>query len=147
MIWIGILFLNKINESSKKIKNYMYLNITFLLLSIYVIFFPFFAKALNLISPNLTKCPYNHLTGSACPLCGGTRYIKNLGTVFNDITYLFNFFGIVILCVIFEICFRIFVIYKLKKNKYSRKIVVFDIIWHIILTVSFFTYEILFILK
>lgn len=73
-------------------RNYIYVNITLIILAIYVIFFPVISLVLEKINPNLTQCVYLKATGKECPLCGGTRYIKNIGTVFSDFTYLFNFF-------------------------------------------------------
>lgn len=132
----------------KKLKeNYIYYNVTILLLSIYVIFFPFISKLLSAISPAFTQCAYLQITGKYCPLCGGTRYIQNIGQIFNDITYLFNFFGIVIIINLIEIVFRIICIIKIRSGKNMKKIIKYDIILHIILIITFLLYEIIFILN
>ncbi|MDD3303857.1 MAG: DUF2752 domain-containing protein [Clostridia bacterium] len=132
-----------------KIKNYIYVNITMLLLSLYVIFFPFFAKLLSLISPTLTTCTYKKMMGKDCPLCGGTRYIANLSKVVEDPTYLIHPFGFMILFVLFELIFRIVLMIKIKKNtvKNIKSVVLFDIIIHIIAFISFVIYEIVFLLN
>ncbi len=131
----------------KKIeKNYIYINITFLILSIYVIFFPIISEAIQKIIPQFGRCPYLMLTGKNCPLCGGTRYIKNLPEALNDITYLFNPFGIIIIAVMFEIIFRSINIIKCKntKQKSLEKTIKFDIILHSIEIIGLILYEILF---
>ena len=131
----------------KKIeKNYIYINITFLILSIYVIFFPIISETIQKIIPQFGRCPYLMLTGKNCPLCGGTRYIKNLPEVLNDITYLFNPFGIIIIAVMFEIIFRSINIIKCKntKQKSLEKTIKFDIILHSFEIIGLIVYEILF---
>lgn len=131
----------------KKIeKNYIYINITLLLLSIYVIFFPMISEIIQKIIPQFGKCPYLMITGKNCPLCGGTRYIKNLPEALNDITYLLNPFGIIIIAVIIEIIFRSINIIKCKntKQKSLEKTIKFDIILHSIEIIGLILYEILF---
>lgn len=128
-------------------KGYIFVNITLLILAIYVIFFPFISLVLERINPTLTQCVYLKITGKECPLCGGTRYIKNFGTVITDITYLFNFFGIIILTIIFNIIFRIVNIILIKKNKDIKNIMIFDYILHGILLILFIGYEIIFIMN
>lgn len=126
-------------------KNYMYISITGWILSIYVILFPIISEILGKISGELNKCVFLKTTGKPCPLCGGTRYIKNIGHVFQDITYLANPFGVIILCVIFEIFFRIYCLYCIKKGKNLKKLITFDIIVHSIMAISFFLYEIIYL--
>ena len=131
----------------KKIeKNYIYINITLLLLSIYVIFFPMISEIIQKIIPQFGKCPYLMITGKNCPLCGGTRYIKNLPEALNDITYLLNPFGIIIIAVMIEIIFRSINIIKCKntKQKSLEKTIKFDIILHSIEIIGLILYEILF---
>lgn len=122
-------------------ENYIYINITFLILAIYVIFFPIIAKQIQKIIPQFGICPYLFITGKPCPLCGGTRYIENLYKVFNDITYLLHPFGLMIIMIFMEIIFRTINIVLKKK---SDKIIKFDVIIHIIEAIAFFMYEILF---
>ena len=135
----------KTNFMKKLKENYMYINIVFLILCIYIIFFPFFAQLLENIFPALLQCPYKEITGKPCPLCGGTRYIANIGTIFHDITYLFNFFGIFMICVFIEIISRIYIIIRIKRKKNIDTILKIDIIWHILLIVAFASYEIIYI--
>ena len=135
----------KTNFMKKLKENYMYINIVFLILCIYIIFFPFFAQLLENIFPALLQCPYKEITGKPCPLCGGTRYIANIGTAFHDITYLFNFFGIFMICVFIEIISRIYIIIRIKHKKNIDNILKIDIIWHILLIVAFASYEIIYI--
>lgn len=125
-------------------KNYIYINIVLLMLSIYVILFPIIIMPITKIIPSLGICPYFRLTGNLCPLCGGTRYISGIFKIFKDPTYLINPFGIIILVVIFEIIFRIWLL--IQKN-YSKKNVVFDFYYHLIIVILFFLYEILFFIK
>ena len=135
----------KTNFMKRLKENYMYINIVFLILCIYIIFFPFFAQLLENIFPALLQCPYKEITGKPCPLCGGTRYIANIGTAFHDITYLFNFFGIFMICVFIEIISRIYIIIRIKRKKNIDTILKIDIIWHILLIVAFASYEIIYI--
>lgn len=128
-------------------KNYICINITMLCLSLYVIFFPFFARILEKISPFLVQCVYKKMTGKECPLCGGTRYIANIKDVFNDITYLINQFGFMMMFIFFEVIFRIFILVKfICKKEISKKIIIFDIIIHIAVFFLFITYEIMYIM-
>jgi hypothetical protein len=96
---------NKIIKTIKK--NYIYINITFLILAIYVIFFPIISYQIQKIIPLFGICPYFKITGKFCPLCTGTRYFANLPKAIGDITYLNNPFGIMAIAIIFEIIFRI----------------------------------------
>ena len=134
---------NKLIEIIKK--NYIYINITILLLLIYVILFPLISDFLAPIFPNLFDCVYLKTTGKPCPLCGGTRYIKNLYKVTEDITYLFNPFGIMVLFIVFETIYRVYNIMTLKKEK-SMKYIKIDIIIHTIALICFFIYEGVFII-
>lgn len=139
------MYINKILKFLEK--NYIYINITLLILAIYVIFFPIMSYAIEQVNPAFTKCVYLQITGKECPLCGGTRYIKALGNVFNDITYLFNFFGLIILVIIFNIIFRTSNIIKFKKQKNLKNIIIFDFIFHAILFVSYIGYEVIFLIN
>lgn len=137
-----ITIINKILNYIKK--NYKVLNIIFLLLSMYVILFPIISIPIKNIFPEFGQCTYLRITGEPCPLCGGTRYIQNLPQVFQDITYLFHPFGVIVLFVIFEFVFRI---YNLIKKKNDFKLIKIDIVIHIIAIALFFTYEITYFLK
>lgn len=129
-------------------KNYIYICYTFLALAIYVIFFPIIAKFLSYISPNLTECVYKKITGKPCPLCGGTRYIANIKQVLKTPSYLLHPFGLIIIFIIFEVFFRIFCIYSVKKEKINlKKLLIVDSIIHIIAIISFFVYEICFLIS
>lgn len=128
-------------------KNYICINITLLMLAIYVVLFPIISLAIEQINPNLVKCTYLTLTGKECPLCGGTRYIKNLGTIFKDITYIFNFFGAVIIAMLFNVIFRIRNIIKIKQNANMKTTMKLDFIIHIVLFFMYAIYEITFVIK
>ena len=104
--------MNKIINFKKK--NYIYVNITFILISIYIILFPIIQIPIKAIFPRFNECTYLRTTGKPCPLCGGPRYIQNLPKVFDDITYLFSPFGIIMICIFLEIIYRI---YNLTKRK------------------------------
>lgn len=132
---------NKLNK-----RNYIYLSITMLMLSLYIVFFPFFAKILNGISPNLTKCVYRSITGKPCPLCGGTRFIAGIKENLTNISYFNSFFGYMIVFIFFEIIFRIFCIIYTSISKDIKKLIIFDAIIHLIFFVLFITYEVLFII-
>ena len=126
-------------------KDYKAINIIILCICLYLLFlFPIVSKVLENISPTLTACPFLRLTGKPCPLCGGTRFLSNIKNVFNDITYIFNFFGLVILIIFLEIVFRIINIVKKEKRD---SIIKFDIITHIVLVISYVVYAIYFICK
>lgn len=125
---------------SKFLKNYIYVNITFLLLALYVIFFPFISNFLaDIVGINL-KCPYKEITNTPCPLCGGTRYIANISKVFSDINYLFCPFGYITLFVIFEVIFRIVIIFRYKNIKKLKELAIFDFYLHILAFIIFMYY-------
>lgn len=136
-------------EKNKKIyKNYIYINGILLVLSIYVIFFPYIAKIMGKILPSFTKCAYLSVTGKYCPLCGGTRYFANLGKIGSDPGYLWNPFGIIVVAVIMEILFRSFsLVYLNIRKTVNKKLVIFDVIFHVIEIILFITYEITFFIK
>lgn len=125
-------------------KNYKVINIVVFFLCIYIIAFLKLSDNIGKIVPNLTKCPYLALTGKLCPLCGGTRYFLNIKNALYDITYLFNFFGIVFIFFIFEIFFRAI---NSLKHKYSNIIIKLDIVIHIIAFILYTIYEIVFIMN
>ena len=93
------------------------------------------------IIPNFNECPYLRATGKPCPLCGGTRYIKNLPIVFTDITYLFHPFGAMAIVIFFEGIFRTYNVITRKKQRSDRWIKI-DFYIHIILAICFLTYAI-----
>lgn len=148
------------HNNLKKERYYIIISITFLLMCLYVIFFPFFSKLLNLINPNLTICPFLKLTGNPCPLCGGTRYIQGLGNVFSDFTYLLHPFGFIIITIFLEVIYRfgILLFYFRKRKQFNcdnsntnefilknfNIFVKIDIIIHTILIILFVIYEICF---
>lgn len=123
--------------------NYKTINITILCICIFILLLPEVLSILEKISPVLTKCPYLILTGKPCPLCGGTRFIKNIKNSFNNLSYFLNFFGIVIILLLFEIIFRII---NILKKEYSNKLIKIDIIIHILVFVVYIIYGIWFIL-
>ena len=122
-------------------KNYIYLNIVFLLLSLYVILFPFFIIPLKAIIPSFGLCPYLRMTGNPCPLCGGTRYFADIFQIFKDPYYLINPFGVIMLCVVFEVIFRLWLLIR---KRYTRRCMIFDIVYHFFILILFFIYEIIF---
>ena len=126
-------------------KNYIYVNITFLLLTIYIILFPIIAIPIKEIFPQFNECTYLRITGKSCPLCGGTRYIQNLPKVFTDITYLFQPFGIIIIFIFLENIFRIYNIIARKKQR-THKYIEADILIHLIALIIFSVYEIIFLI-
>lgn len=135
--------MEKIIEFIKK--NYIYVNIVFLSLVIYIILFPIIEAPIKEIFPMFNECTYLKATGKPCPLCGGTRYIKNLPKALEDITYLFNPFGIIMTFILFEMIYRIYNLITIKKEK-STKYVKIDIIVHLIAVICFSLYEIVFLI-
>ena len=127
-------------------KNYIYVNITIFLLTIYVILFPIISKSIQSIFPNFNKCSYLIMTGKPCPLCGGTRYIEGLTNVFHDITYLFHPFGVIMIVIFIEFFYRLYNIFTYKKEK-SNKYIEIDIIISLYLVIAFFLYEFLFFIN
>ena len=126
-------------------KNYKTINIIVLCISIYLLIFsPLISILLEKISPALTKCPYLLMTGKPCPLCGGTRFLKHINNAFNDISYLFNKFGLIILIMILEVFFRIILLIKKEKRDIVIKA---DIFIHLILLSCYLVYSIFFILN
>lgn len=123
-------------------KNYKAINITILCICLYlVIFLPFISSLLEKISPVLTRCPYMAITGKPCPLCGGTRFLKNIKNVFSDFHYVINIYGLIILIMIIEIVFRII---NIKNREKREKIIKIDIIAHIVLAIGYIIYIIYF---
>lgn len=135
--------MNKIIRFVKE--NYIYVNITFLFFCIYVILFPIIEKPIKAIFPTFNECTYLRVTGKLCPLCGGTRYIQNLPTVLNDITYLFHPFGIIIIFIILETIYRIYQIITRKKEKTEKQVEI-DILIHLLALICFSIYEIIFLI-
>ena len=136
--------MEKVNEKYKKI--YLNFNYTVLFFAIYIVFYPFFSKLLGLISHDFTKCIYKEVTKNPCPLCGGTRYIKNLKNVFNDPSILLQPFGLIMIFVFGTLIFRICCIIYIKRNgKNVKRIMIFDIIVLSIVIICFFAYEIFFV--
>ena len=134
----------------KKYKNYIYFNITLLVLSIYVIFFPLISIPIKNVFPSFGICPYLAMTGKPCPLCGGTRYFANIAQIFSDWTYILNPFGVLALFLIFELFFRIFAIIYVRKNikanklEKNKKIVIIDFTILSLALICFIVYEIIF---
>ena len=126
-------------------KNYIYVNITFLCLTIYVILFPIISIPMGQILPHFNECPYLRITGKPCPLCGGTRYIQGLPKIFTDITYLYHPFGVIIIVIFCEFLFRVYNIITRKKEK-GMKWVEKDLIVHLILLICLNLYEIIFLI-
>lgn len=126
-------------------KNYIYVNVTFLCLTIYIILFPIIAIPIKTIFPQFNECTYLRTTGKPCPLCGGTRYIQNLPKIFKDITYLFYPFGIIMLFILCESIYRIYNIITRKKEKTEKQIKI-DIFIHLLAIILLSVYEILFLI-
>ena len=138
--------INKSNDfSTFFLKHYKTLNITLIGLGIYSICFPFLSKILELISPSLTKCAYKQITGNDCPLCGGTRFFNNILQNGFKFEYLFSPFGIMFLILIIELVSRTILLFNLKKI--TKKIIIIDLIWHILILISYFSYLIHFIVN
>lgn len=134
----------KIKSSENIKKHYIYLNIVALLLSIYVMFFPYISKLITSFIPQFGICPYLAITGTPCPLCGGTRYIAGIGQALKNPTYLLHPFGIIMICILLELIFRIIILIKKDKLKNINRIIKYDIIIHAILFALFIGYEIMF---
>lgn len=127
-------------KNSKK-KNYIYMNVVFLTLCIYVILFPIIIIPIKALVPAFGICPYLRITGNFCPLCGGTRYIAGLFQAFRTPSYLISPFGAIVVFILIEVIFRICI---LLKKSYSKKIMFFDFIYHLVIGILFIGYEILF---
>lgn len=123
-------------------KNYKIINIVILCVCILILLLPILLQMLEQISPIFVKCPYLQLAGKPCPLCGGTRFIKNIGNAINDLSYFLNFFGIIIIIVILEIIFRTI---NIIKKKYKESVIKIDMILHIIIFIIYISYDIWFI--
>lgn len=127
-------------------KNYKYTNLTLIILAIYVILFPIISLGIEKINPTLTQCVYLKTTGNECPLCGGTRYIKNIGEVFADPTYVLNFFGVIIIVILLNIILRSIILIYFNKIKNIDIIIKLDLNIHIILLFLYLGYEIVFLI-
>lgn len=138
--------MKKLINFSKR-KNYIYLSVTMLSLSLYIVFFPIFSKLLNYILPNFSKCVYKSITKKPCPLCGGTKFIAQIKDNIFNLSYFNCFFGYVIIFVIFEIIFRIFCILYIKNSKHIKALFITDVFIHVIVFVLFVLYEIIYIIN
>lgn len=130
----------KILEEIKR--DYRIINIVILCICILILLLPTILQILEYISPAFVKCPYLQLTGKPCPLCGGTRFIKNIDNAINDLSYFLNFFGIIIIIIVMEIIFRTI---NVIKKEYKESVIKIDIILHIIIFIIYISYEIWFI--
>lgn len=127
----------------KEIKSdYKIINIVILCICILILWLPKVLQILEYVSPVFVKCPYLQLTGKPCPLCGGTRFIKNIGSAINNPSYFLNFFGVIIIIIIMEIIFRTI---NIIKKEYKESVIKIDIILHIIIFITYVSYEIWFI--
>ncbi len=127
-------------------KNYKYTNLTLIILAIYVILFPIISLCIERINPTLTQCVYLKTTGKECPLCGGTRYIKNIGDGISDPTYFLNFFGAIIFVILLNIILRFIILIYFNKIKKMDLIIKLDLNIHIILLLLYLGYEIIFLI-
>ena len=91
--------------------------------------------------PAFGTCPYLRITGKFCPLCGGTRYIAGIFQALKNPSYLISPFGVIVIFILFEIIFRIYI---LVKKDIRKKYIFFDLIYHLIVGILFIGYEILF---
>ena len=144
-ITITIINMNKIIKFIKK--NYIYINVAFLMLAIYIVLFPLISIPIKNVFPQFGECTYLRVTGEPCPLCGGTRYIQNLPSRITDIEYLLQPFGIIIFFIFVEIIFRIINILRIKKEKTNDKLVKIDVTAHLLLLIALSLYEIIFLLN
>lgn len=136
---------NKVNNLQR---NYIYINWLFLGLSIYVIFFPIISAYVSSILPGLLQCPYKTLTGSPCPLCGGTRYFANLTQIFQNPSYLLHPFGIMTIAIVIEFFYRCICLgIWYKKKRIPIYIIRIDIVIHVIELLAFILYEISFFIN
>lgn len=127
----------------KEIKSdYKIINIVILCICILILWLPKVLQILEYVSPVFVKCPYLQLIGKPCPLCGGTRFIKNIGSAINNPSYFLNFFGVIIIIIIMEIIFRTI---NIIKKEYKESVIKIDIILHIIIFITYVSYEIWFI--
>ena len=127
----------------KEIKSdYKIINIVILCICILILWLPKVLQILEYVSPVFVKCSYLQLTGKPCPLCGGTRFIKNIGSAINNPSYFLNFFGVIIIIIIMEIIFRTI---NIIKKEYKESVIKIDIILHIIIFITYVSYEIWFI--
>lgn len=120
-------------------KNYNYINITIISLCGYIVAHIFLiSRIFEKYFPNFAKCAYLQYTGNPCPLCGGTRYIRNIREAFSDISYLFNFFGFAVIVFIFEVLFRMVLL--ISKKEKSKTLIVTDIFIHSIILIIYLIY-------
>lgn len=130
--------------TNKIAENYMAINILGIGMVIYIIIFPFISEIAKKVIPSFGICPYLQMTGNPCPLCGGTRYFANIYKAFYDIEYLWHPFGIIAIVLLLEFIFRTKNIIDIKRKKNMKKIIQIDMLTTIIITIAFFTYEILY---
>ncbi len=130
------------NNNIKFNRIYKIINIIFILLAIYALFYPVFSSILTNIFPEMVTCPHKYVTGEDCPLCGGTRYFSNILQGNLKTTDLYSPFFIMFICVIIEIISRIYLL--LQSDKITKKIYRLDICWHLLIAFSYISYLIIY---
>lgn len=126
-------------------KHYTAINVTLLLLSIYVATYPLWSYLLSKISPQLTKCVYYQVTGEPCPFCGSTRFIKSLWLDGIHFEALLDFKAVIVGFVLLNIIFRCHTIFR-KYNKLNKTIII-DICLLCAMLIALIIYILWFFLK
>jgi hypothetical protein len=99
------------------------------------------------IIPGAGECLTYKYLGTRCPLCGFTRDVKNIisGNLF---AYKLNLISTpAVILSILEVVARISMLVKREKlndNKFRVKVIKVDVIYHIIMAITFIIYGIMF---
>lgn len=122
----------------KNIKIYKIINITLLLICVYLIFFPLFSIFLEKFIPSLNVCVYKEVTGQNCPLYGATRFFSHIlkdGFNLSEFSspFFFMFIGVLI-----DFVTRCFLLSHSKIV--TTTTIIIDLFWHLFLVSAYFTY-------
>jgi hypothetical protein len=126
-------------------KNYKAINLTLLLLCVYVITYPLWSFLLSKFLPQLTKCVFYQVTGRPCPFCGSTTYLKNFWLYGINLDTICDFKTVILGFLIINIIFRCrSIICSYKK---INVIIIFDISLMLLMLVSLIIHIIIYFIR
>lgn len=118
----------------ERLKNiYSKINNTLIFLDIYVLTFPFWAKVMYMLVPQLNQCVYRKVAGKLCPFCGSTTYIKNFWQGNLELEILYDIKFVILICLILNLIFRLYNLSN--KYKYLIKVIWIDVVFNLIVVI------------
>lgn len=134
-------------DKKNVIKEYSIFNFIIVVLALCVILLPILTSLIGVIIPGAGECLTYKYFGRHCPLCGFTRDVKNIisGNLF---AYKLNLISTpAVILSILEVVARISMLVKREKlndNNFRVKVIKVDVIYHIIMAITFIIYGIMF---